>query len=71
MAADDWNAQGPSLCGKSRIMQTLTQALTEDKEQPAPHKLVVMNPKARCEVCALQDLAVLVLLTRFTFSKNE
>lgn len=37
---------GPSLCGKSRIMQTLTQALTEDKEQPAPHKLVVMNPKA-------------------------
>ncbi|CAL1160619.1 unnamed protein product [Cladocopium goreaui] len=36
----------PSLCGKSRIMQTLTQALTEDKEQPAPHKLVVMNPKA-------------------------
>ena len=45
LAADDWNAQGPSLCGKSRIMQTLTQALTEDK---APHKLVVMNPKARC-----------------------
>ena len=23
-------AQGPSLCGKTRIMQTLTQALTED-----------------------------------------
>lgn len=37
---------GPSLCGKSRIMQTLTQAMTEDKEQASPHKLVVMNPKA-------------------------
>ncbi|CAE7638848.1 ODA2 [Symbiodinium pilosum] len=34
---------GPTLCGKSRIMQTLTTAMTE---KPLPHKLQVMNPKA-------------------------
>eukprot|EP00439_Symbiodinium_sp_Y106_P036912 s6668_g4.t1 len=37
---------GPTLCGKSRIMQTLTTAMTEDSERPLPHKLQVMNPKA-------------------------
>ena len=37
---------GPTLCGKSRIMQTLTQGMSEDPEKPVPHKLVVMNPKA-------------------------
>ncbi|CAK9087235.1 unnamed protein product [Durusdinium trenchii] len=37
---------GPTMCGKSRIMQTLTQGMSEDPEKPTPHKLVVMNPKA-------------------------
>eukprot|EP00931_Biecheleriopsis_adriatica_P081368 TRINITY_DN5469_c0_g1_i1.p1 TRINITY_DN5469_c0_g1~~TRINITY_DN5469_c0_g1_i1.p1 ORF type:complete len:4656 (-),score=1282.68 TRINITY_DN5469_c0_g1_i1:88-14055(-) len=37
---------GPTLCGKSRIMQLLTTSMTEDPEKPVPHRLVVMNPKA-------------------------
>ena len=40
---------GPTMCGKSRIMQTLTQGMSEDPEKPTPHKLVVMNPKAITE----------------------
>jgi len=36
---------GPTLCGKTRIMQLLTSAMSEDSP-PNPHRLVVMNPKA-------------------------
>ncbi|CAE8616972.1 unnamed protein product [Polarella glacialis] len=36
---------GPTLCGKSKIMQVLTTAMSEDVP-PQPHRLVVMNPKA-------------------------
>ena len=36
---------GPTLCGKTQIMNTLTTAMSEDTP-PVPHRVVTMNPKA-------------------------
>ena len=36
-------AQGPSLCGKTRIMQTLTQALTEDMPLESEGEMPALN----------------------------
>ena len=37
---------GPTLCGKTAIMDTLTDCLTQDPVQPSPHRLVKMIPNA-------------------------